>query len=220
MVRNFIMPVYPHQSGHILKFRQYGKTIADYVEKGDFKKRDPALWKKKRIFDVCVAGPAYAVTSPLIFLAGLAVKLESKGPMLFKQKRTGYKGKEFMCYKLRTYTDTPPPHNKITKTGQLLRKSSIDELPQLLNVLKGDMTLIGPRAAPLEDVVKLVEINSKEALKRFCTKSGFGCGKLSDKFDFTKKFKSEQNYLRNWSLKTELNVFKNLIKKVIKFDNC
>ena len=98
---------------------------------------------------------ALIVLSPIIIVSALLVKLTSKGPAVFRQKRLGRNGKEFTIYKLRTmfinsehtgsgvYSDNRDP--RMTRIGKLLRKTSIDELPQLINILRGDMSLIGPR---------------------------------------------------------------------------
>jgi exopolysaccharide biosynthesis polyprenyl glycosylphosphotransferase len=108
----------------------------------------------KRIVDFLLATFFIAVLSPLVFFIGLALKLDSKGPVLFKQKRVGLKGKEFTLYKFRSmhidapkYARTPadPADPRITKVGRWLRRTSLDELPQLFNVFRGDMSLVGPR---------------------------------------------------------------------------
>jgi len=108
-----------------------------------------------RAVDVAAAGAALAVSAPLLALAALAIKLEDRGPVLYRQRRVGKDGVEFELLKLRTMVvgaehqgagfavDRGDP--RITRTGRLLRRLSIDELPQLWNVLRGDMSLIGPR---------------------------------------------------------------------------
>ena len=109
----------------------------------------------KRVLDFLMAVLALILLSPLILAAALAVKLSSKGPVVFKQKRLGRDGKEFDFYKFRSmvvgaektgsgvYSGKGDP--RVTKVGRILRATSIDELPQLINILKGDMALIGPR---------------------------------------------------------------------------
>ena len=111
----------------------------------------------KRLLDVVLSFVACIVLSPVLLIVALAVKLDSKGPVFFKQKRVA-KGKTyFNILKFRTmYTETPKdmpthllkdPDAYITKVGRFLRKTSLDELPQLFNILKGDMAIVGPRPA-------------------------------------------------------------------------
>lgn len=110
--------------------------------------------KAKRIFDIAVSLFGLTVTSPLLLLSAVAIKLESKGPAFFKQIRTGLNGEPFTIYKLRSMRSDAEKDgakwaaendSRITGTGNFLRKTRIDELPQLINVLKGDMSFIGPR---------------------------------------------------------------------------
>ena len=111
----------------------------------------------KRILDFLLAGLALAVLSPLLAGLALAVKLTSPGPVFFRQKRVGLKKTHFMIYKFRTMrTDAPKdqpthmlrnPDAFITPVGRFLRRSSLDELPQLINILRGEMALVGPRPA-------------------------------------------------------------------------
>ena len=108
-----------------------------------------------RVLDVAVAGTGLVLTSPLLGLAALAIKLEDRGPILYRQVRVGREGHDFELMKLRTMVvgaetmgagyavDQGDP--RITKLGRFLRRSSIDELPQLWNVVRGDMSVIGPR---------------------------------------------------------------------------
>ena len=108
-----------------------------------------------RAVDVVVAGIGVVLTSPLVALAALATKLEDRGPVLYRQTRVGKDGEDFELLKLRTMVvgaerlgkgfavDQGDP--RITRTGKVLRRTSVDELPQLWNVLRGDMSIIGPR---------------------------------------------------------------------------
>src|SRR5437763_11215047 len=108
-----------------------------------------------RAADLAVAGAALVVSSPLLALAALAVKLEDRGPILYRQARVGKDGRDFELLKLRTMV-VGAEHKgaglavdkgdaRITRVGRLLRRTSLDELPQLWNVVRGDMSLIGPR---------------------------------------------------------------------------
>ena len=111
----------------------------------------------KRGIDCFIAILATFFLSPLLLLLAAAIKFESKGPVFFKQKRVGLHKSYFMIYKFRTMrTDTPKdvpthlledPEQYITKVGHFLRKTSLDELPQLFNIIKGDMAFVGPRPA-------------------------------------------------------------------------
>jgi len=108
-----------------------------------------------RALDVAIAGAGLAFTSPLLAVAAVAVKLEDRGPVLYRQTRVGKDGHDFELYKLRTMVvgaerlgagyavDHGDP--RITRAGRLLRRLSLDELPQLWNVVRGDMSIVGPR---------------------------------------------------------------------------
>lgn len=128
----------------------------------------------KQILDFSFAVFLTIILLPLLLLISIIIKLDSKGPVLFRQKRVGQNGKEFMILKYRTMrTDTPkdmPTHlfqnaeSFITRSGCILRKSSLDELPQLFNILKGEMSFIGPRPA-LWNQYDLLEARENQAEK-------------------------------------------------------
>jgi undecaprenyl-phosphate galactose phosphotransferase/putative colanic acid biosynthesis UDP-glucose lipid carrier transferase len=108
----------------------------------------------KRLFDVVIASAMLVVLFPLLLVAAVAVKLETHGPIVFKQRRRGFNGREFVIHKFRTMRvmedgdkirQASRRDPRVTRLGRLLRRSSIDELPQLFNVLSGDMSLVGPR---------------------------------------------------------------------------
>lgn len=111
----------------------------------------------KRIIDILLSGLAIIILSPLLLILCIAIKLDSLGPIFFTQKRVGIHKTYFQIYKFRTMrTDTPKdmpthmlanPEQYITKTGRFLRKTSLDELPQIFNIFKGDMSIVGPRPA-------------------------------------------------------------------------
>ncbi len=108
-----------------------------------------------RLADVTIAGVSLVLTSPLLALAALAAKLEDRGPVLYRQTRVGKDGEDFELLKLRTMVvgaerigkgfAVDQGDERITRVGRFLRRTSMDELPQLLNVLRGDMSVIGPR---------------------------------------------------------------------------
>lgn len=111
----------------------------------------------KRIIDTLIALCALLVLSPLFIITAIAIKLDSSGPVIFKQQRLGRCGKPFWIYKFRSMCQNAEKSRtgvysykgdaRVTKVGKIIRATSIDELPQLMNILKGDMALIGPRPA-------------------------------------------------------------------------
>jgi len=173
--------------------------------------------------------------SPFLILVILAIKLDSKGPVIFKQKRVGLRGRQFYIYKFRTMvtnaeelkeklmaeneSDGPAFKIKrdprITRVGRILRKTSIDELPQLFNVVKGEMSLIGPRP-PLPSEVEQYE---RWQLRRLSMRPGITCTWqiVPNRNDvvFEKWMKMDISYIENWSLKKDVKLFFNTIKSVI-----
>ena len=145
----------------------------------------------KRVIDVVGALFGLIILSPILIIVGVLIKLESKGPIIFAQKRVGLNGKEFKMYKFRSMVanaeeikeklkeknEMSGPMFKmkndprITKVGKFIRKTSIDELPQLINVLKGDMSLVGPRPSLPNEVKEFVPW----MLKRLEVKPGLTC---------------------------------------------
>lgn len=128
-----------------------GGLAAIEVQRAPLSRNDLAL---KRLFDLAVTLAALIVLSPLLLITSLAIKLDSPGPVMFRQRRRGFNGQEFSIYKFRTMNvleDGPSirqaqrDDERVTRLGRLLRASSIDELPQLFNVLRGQMSIVGPR---------------------------------------------------------------------------
>jgi lipopolysaccharide/colanic/teichoic acid biosynthesis glycosyltransferase len=117
-------------------------------------RQPPAYGKRRRAVDIAIAIAALAVAAPVLAVAMLAIALEDGRPVFFKQTRVGRFGKPFTMYKLRTmrtaacgdaYKPGAGADPRVTRTGRLLRKLSIDELPQFVNVMRGDMSVVGPR---------------------------------------------------------------------------
>jgi putative colanic acid biosysnthesis UDP-glucose lipid carrier transferase len=118
------------------------------------RRRGPGFSVRKRLFDIVAAAAGLVFLAPLLLIISVLVRLDSKGPALFRQSRTGRDGRAFLIYKFRSMAvmepgaealQAVPDDPRVTRIGRFLRRSSLDELPQLLNVLKGDMSIVGPR---------------------------------------------------------------------------
>ena len=193
--------------------------------------------KVKAAFDILFSAFVVIVFSPLYVLLALAIKLDSKGPVFFKQKRVGLRGRKFILFKFRTmvtnaeelkakliqqnemdgpvFKMTNDP--RITRVGRFLRKTSLDELPQFFNVLIGDMSIIGPRP-PLPSEVKQYK---RWQLRRLSMKPGITCiWQVSGRNDipFEEWMKMDLEYIDNWSLKLDFIIFLKTIRTMIRGD--
>jgi lipopolysaccharide/colanic/teichoic acid biosynthesis glycosyltransferase len=127
----------------------------------------PQASRAGRALDIAISLAVLAVTAPVLALAALAIRLESRGPVLYRQRRVGLGGEPFDLWKLRTMVPQAETMGagvyvlegdpRITRTGRLLRRFSLDELPNLVNVLKGDMAVVGPRPTVQEQVDRYTE---------------------------------------------------------------
>lgn len=175
----------------------------------------------KRIFDFFAALIGIIILSPILLIVSIAIKMDSTGDILFLQKRVGKDGKEFNIYKFRTMvTDaeklgkqiTVGKDSRITKVGAFLRKYKIDELPQLFNVLKGDMSLVGPRP----EVPKYVELYNEEQRKVLSVRPGItdlASLKYSDENDILGKVENPEEYYINVIMKDKLTLNLEYIEK-------
>ncbi len=170
----------------------------------------------KRLFDILFSSLVIAVIlSWLVPIIGFFVKLESKGPIFFKQKRHGKDNKNFLCWKFRTMTfereaefkQARKNDSRITKIGNILRKTSIDELPQFINVFLGDMSVVGPRPHPIElneeFQPRIDRFWQRHAVKPGITglaqAKGFR-GETVELSDMSGRVKLDRFYVKNWSL--------------------
>lgn len=182
----------------------------------------------KRIIDFILSLMGIVVLSPVLLLLCLAIKLDSKGPIIFKQKRVGKNKTHFNIYKFRTMKiDTPKempthllaePDFYITKVGKFLRKTSLDELPQLFNIIKGDMAVIGPRPA-LWNQYDLIEERDKYGANDI--RPGLtGLAQISgrDELEIPIKAKLDGKYTDNISLRMDIKCFFGTIASVFKSD--
>lgn len=179
----------------------------------------------KRIFDILVSGIFLIILSPLILIISIIIKLTSKGNVFFKQKRIGRLNKEFYIYKFRTMrTDTPDvathllknPEKYITPIGKFLRKTSLDELPQLFNILKGEMSLVGPRPA-LYNQYDLKEMRNKEGINILVPGlTGWAQINGRDEISLEEKVRLDKEYLEKQSFWFDIKILWLIFFKVIK----
>lgn len=181
------------------------------------------MYKKyvKRFLDIIISLMVVIITLPITLVSALLIKIDSKGPVLFKQERTGYKGKNFKAYKFRTMKVETHVKGKelthderVTKVGKVLRKFSIDELPQLINVLKGEMSLVGPRPW----ITEYYKYFSKEQKKRCDVLPGItGLAQAMGRnnLDIFQKINYDIKYTENVSFKMDCKVIKETIKTVL-----
>jgi lipopolysaccharide/colanic/teichoic acid biosynthesis glycosyltransferase len=179
----------------------------------------------KRTLDMAAAGGALIFLAPALLLISILIKLESPGPVLYQGMRAGRKGRPFRCYKFRTmvrnadelkeslreqnqrsgpfFKITRDP--RITRFGQFLRRYSLDELPQLWNVLSGEMSMVGPRPHPLDDVSGY----AMEHLPRLDVTPGItGLWQVTARRDpsFQNGMKLDIEYIRRWNLRMDLSI--------------
>lgn len=174
--------------------------------------------KEKRFLDVVVSSIGVVLILPVVPIISIAIKLDSKGPVIFKQERLGKNGKVFEIYKFRSMVDgaenmgtpyTVEGDSRITKVGHFIRDTSIDELPQFVNILKGDMSLIGPRPLMPNDPYSYEEY-SKENLKRFEVRPGLtGLAQINGRknLDLKKQFEYDVKYVELISFSLDFRIF-------------
>ena len=179
----------------------------------------------KRLFDFVMSLIGIIVLSPIILIVALAVKLTSPGPMLFKQRRIGKNNDEFQIYKFRTMRiDTPNvpthllenPEQWITPVGKFLRKTSLDELPQLFNILKGEMSIVGPRPA-LYNQIDLKEMRTEAGIHKLVPGlTGWAQINGRDEIPLSLKVKLDKEYLEKKNFLFDIKIIFMTVLSVIK----
>ena len=179
----------------------------------------PYYFVAKRAFDMAFSLLAVLLTSPVMLIVAGLVKLTSKGPILFKQQRVGLNGQRFSMYKFRTMRLADPSESDVrwttaddqrrTGVGAFLRKTSLDELPQFFNVLKGDMSVVGPRPERPYFVNQFLQefshYNARHRLKVGMTGWAQVNGWRGDT-SIQKRFEFDLYYLQNWSLWFDIRI--------------
>ena len=189
-------------------------------------KKEKIYIKIKRVIDFIVSLIGLIVLSPVFLILMLAIKLDSSGPILFKQKRVGVHKTHFNILKFRTMRiDTPKdmpthmlknPEQYITKVGKFLRKTSLDELPQIVNILKGDMSIIGPRPALWNQYDLLDERDKYGANDVMPGLTGWAQINGRDELEISVKAKLDGEYVQKMSFAFDVKCFFGTILSVLK----
>ncbi len=176
----------------------------------------------KRFMDFLIAALSIIIFSPLLIILAILVRVKLGGPVIFKQERPGLNGKVFKLYKFRTMTDAKDENGnllddeyRLTSFGKKLRSTSLDELPELYNILKGDMSIVGPR--PL--LVKYLPLYSDEQRRRHDVRPGLtGLAQVSGRnaITWTEKFNKDIEYVDKVSFGLDVSIFFKTIYCVLK----
>jgi sugar transferase (PEP-CTERM system associated) len=206
--------------------RQLGKIKLDELKPSNMIFADgftQAILKKteKRIVDVVASSALLVLSFPVLILTALAIRLEGHGPIFYRQERVGWRGKPFTVYKFRSMQEdaeddgvpvwAKPDDERVTKVGYVIRKTRIDELPQLFNVFKGDMSFVGPRPERPEFVAQLSSAIPYYDLRHHVKPGITGWAQVSYQYgasinDSREKLQYDLYYLKNYSLFLDLNI--------------
>lgn len=180
----------------------------------------------KRCIDFILSLLATIILSPVFLLLAICIKIDSKGPVLFKQKRVGKNKSYFMIFKFRTmYADTPQdvpthllkdPNSKITKVGSFLRLTSLDELPQIWNILLGQMSIIGPRPALWNQYDLIEERDKYNANALVPGLTGYAQINGRDELPISKKAELDGYYANSIGFMLDVNIFFKTIVNVFR----
>jgi lipopolysaccharide/colanic/teichoic acid biosynthesis glycosyltransferase len=176
----------------------------------------------KRVVDLAGAATGLVATSPALAVIAVAVRLDLGRPVLFRQVRPGLGGEAFTMYKFRTMRDAVdgtgralPDDQRLTRLGRFLRASSLDELPELWNVLRGDMSLVGPRPLLLE----YLSVYSRDQARRHEVKPGItGWAQINGRNALTweEKFQHDLWYVEHWSISLDLRILARTLCAVLR----
>ncbi len=180
------------------------------------------LARGKRLLDQVIALPALIVAAPIIFLGALGIRLTSRGPVFFRHPRAGLHGQEFIVLKLRTMRDVAPgvapsslsDDERLTRFGSFLRRYSLDELPQLINVVRGEMSIVGPRPLPVLYVSEYTDQQRRRLLARPGL-TGLSQVTTRNGSDWPHKLALDSEYVDQASLSLDLRIILKTFRTVI-----
>lgn len=227
-----LVPVGPTSDLFQFPSHTIGETVTIELQRGPRTVFERAL---KRITDIAVSGISLVLLFPLLIMTAIAIKLDSPGPVIFKQRRSGFNGRQFQIMKFRTMSvledgekvvQAKPNDSRVTRVGAWLRRTSIDELPQLLNVLRGQMSLIGPRPHALAhdsefnaQVAKYAyRHHVKPGITGWAQVHGFR-GRTCNLVDIEKRLELDLWYIDNWSLALDLKIALMTVIEIIQGEN-
>lgn len=197
-----------------------------YLRRSSMRDRSPCRWYK-RLFDICICISGVVILAPVFLIIAMLIKIDSpKETVLFRQKRVGKDQKKFQMYKFRTMVEGAEDmlvdilslnevegamfkmenDPRVTRIGKFLRKTSLDEFPQLLNVIKGDMSLIGPRPPLVREVKEYTDDHkARLSIRPGCT----GLWQVSgrNKLSFEEMVNLDLIYINNWSFRGDMKIF-------------
>lgn len=178
----------------------------------------------KRIIDIIISFIMLVILSPIILIIAIAIKIDSKGPVFFLQERTGKGGKNFKIFKFRTMVVETEKDGKLlthdermTKVGEFIRKTSLDELPQLINVLKGEMSIIGPRPW-IPEYYLYFNAEQKHRVDVLPGITGLAQARGRNGIDIFQKIKYDVEYTKNVTFKMDVKIVLETIKTVVTKD--
>ena len=183
----------------------------------------------KRLLDFFFCLVAFIILTPVFLVISIIVKIDSKGPVYFKQRRIGRLNRHFDIIKFRTMSDGAPkdvpkqnlksPEEYITKSGRFLRKTSLDELPQIINIIKGDMSVVGPRPA-LWNQYDLIAARDRANVNRlYPGLTGWAQVSGRDELPIPVKVKYDIEYAQKMSFNFDMKIFFMTIKKVLRSED-
>jgi exopolysaccharide biosynthesis polyprenyl glycosylphosphotransferase len=228
-----VVPGMTDVASHRLRMRPIDNVPLFHIDAPPL--QDSPSMLAKRLLDITIGTLALLAALPVLVAAAIAIKLEDHGPIFFRQERVGFGGKRFSIYKLRTMTVERVPateaattcgvfHSKsatenprITRVGGWLRRTSIDELPQLLNVISGSMSLVGPRPLVVGEAESVEHFVTRRAL----VKPGMtGQWQISGRSDLTEeeRVRLDHSYIDNWSVTQDLMIIWRTVRAVLKRD--
>ena len=239
----WVLPLDIHLSAHMnkMQFRRRSYSYVGNLPTVPVFAKPIANWGSlfKRIFDIIVASLAIVVLSPVLVITALAVKLDSEGPVIFQQKRLGFNNEEVLIYKFRSLYHNQSDQkaaksvtkndSRVTKVGRFIRKTSIDELPQLFNVLIGTLSLVGPRPhVPQQQTNnRLFEEVADGYMARHKVKPGITGwaqihgwrGEIDNDEKLKQRVQHDIYYIENWSLALDLYILAVTPLKLLSQDN-